>query len=141
VDTFSNGRRSEIMSRIKGKDTAPEMVVRSLLHILGFRFRLYRRDLPGCPDLLLPKHHAAVFIHGCFWHQHPGCRRSTSPKTREEWWANKLRRNFERDQSNQERLTELGWRVIVLWEYEIKRNEGLEERLVEFLGRVQPPRE
>ena len=141
MDTFSSVRRSEVMGRIKGKDTAPEMVVRRLLHQLGYRFRLHRRDLPGCPDLVLPKYHAAIFIHGCFWHQHRGCHRCTSPKTREEWWRNKLNRNVERDRSNLKRLTELGWRVLVLWECEIKRSDGLMENLVGFLGRGRTPGE
>jgi DNA mismatch endonuclease, patch repair protein len=134
MDRIPPTRRSEIMSRIRGKDTAPEMMVRRLLHGLGYRFRLHRRALPGCPDLVLPKYNAILFIHGCFWHQHHGCKQAHLPKTRSEWWRQKLGRNVERDRRNLRRLAGLGWRVLVLWECEINRNEDVRERLLRFLA-------
>ena len=103
------------MSGIRGKDTRPELVVRSALHRLGYRFRLHRRDLPGTPDIVLPKHHTVVFVNGCFWHQHRGCRRATLPLTNREFWKVKLNRNAERDKSNIARLKRLGWRTVVIW--------------------------
>ncbi len=141
VDRYSPERRSEIMGRIGNKDTRPEIVVRRLLHHMGYRFRLHGKKLPGKPDIVLPRFRSVIFVHGCFWHQHPGCRRSALPKTREDWWANKLNGNVERDRSNQEKLTELGWRVLVLWECEIKRRDDLAEKLVGFLGRGRSPGE
>ena len=117
------------MSRIKGKDTKPEIAVRRMLHSLGYRFRLHRRDLPGSPDVVLPKHRTVVFVHGCFWHRHEGCRYASTPKTRVDFWNEKFRKNVERDARQQRQLLEMGWRVVIVWECELRRPEELKERL------------
>jgi len=106
------------MARIGPCDTAPELAVRSMAHRMGFRFRLHRRELPGRPDLVFPGQRLAVFVHGCFWHQHPGCANATMPKTRPEFWRRKLNGNVERDRRNCDQLTRLGWRTLVIWECE-----------------------
>ncbi|MGR3315410.1 very short patch repair endonuclease [Roseovarius indicus] len=106
--------RSENMARIRSKDTKPEMVIRQGLHARGYRFRLHRRDLPGTPDLVLPKHGAVVEVRGCYWHAHPGCGRA--PSTNQEYWGPKLKRNRERDLANEAALQEAGWRVLIVWE-------------------------
>jgi DNA mismatch endonuclease, patch repair protein len=129
LDTFSPEKRSEIMRRVHSTDTTPEKKVRSLLHGLGFRFRLHRSDLPGKPDIVLPKYRAAIFIHGCFWHRHPGCPRASTPATRREYWLPKFERTEQRDRINQAKLIELGWRVVVIWECEIRDLEHLGEIL------------
>lgn len=117
------------MSRIRGKDTKPEMRVRSLLHRMGFRFRLHRKDLPGKPDIVLPAYETVVFVHGCFWHRHPGCRFAYTPKSRVDFWQTKFRRNVERHQEVTAELEELGWRVVVIWECETASEEQLQQRL------------
>lgn len=108
------------MSGIRGKNTKPELAVRSYLHACGYRFRLHRKDLPGQPDLVLPKYRLVIFVHGCFWHRHSGCYYATSPATRKEFWQEKLQKNVERDARQIEQLHELGWRVLTLWECGIK---------------------
>ncbi len=120
VDTITSEHRSWVMSRIRSGDTTPERVVRSLLHRLGYRFSLHRKDLPGTPDIVLRKHKTVVFVHGCFWHRHPGCKQSTTPKTRKEFWRDKFERNVARDERNQCELRKKGWNVIVVWECKIK---------------------
>ena len=115
-DNVDQSTRSRMMSGIRGKDTKPERVVRSGLHRRGLRFRLQRRDLPGRPDLVLTRFRAAVFVHGCFWHRHGGCRYTASPATREDFWTEKFRRNIQRDRAVQGQLRQLGWRVFVVWE-------------------------
>lgn len=117
------------MRRVRSADTRPEMRVRSLLHRLGFRFRLHRKDLPGKPDIVLPKHRTVVFVHGCFWHRHEDCRRASLPATRQDYWIPKFARTVERDRQNQDRLRQLGWRVILVWECEIKDAGKLAARL------------
>lgn len=104
------------MARIRGKDTKPELIVRKRLHALGFRFRLHRRDLPGNPDIVLPRYKAVVFVHGCFWHAHQDCKHFRIPKNDSEFWETKLLRNRIRDQANLEKLMSVGWRVAILWE-------------------------
>lgn len=126
--------RSALMGRIRGVDTGPEMTVRRAAHRLGYRFRLHRRSLPGSPDLVFPSRRAAIFVHGCFWHRHEGCRKASTPKTRVEFWQAKFARNVERDAEVQERLRAAGWRVLVVWECEIVRNGDLDRLLREFLG-------
>ncbi|MDI6725902.1 MAG: DNA mismatch endonuclease Vsr [Smithellaceae bacterium] len=128
MDTFSPEKRSDIMRRVHSTDTAPEKRVRSLLHKLGFRFRLRRNDLPGKPDIVLPKHRAVVFVHGCFWHRHQDCPHATTPASRQEYWLPKFRRIVERDRKNQAELRRQGWNVIVVWECEVRDLEGLEIR-------------
>lgn len=117
------------MAAIRGKDTAPEMQVRRLLHRLGYRFRLHRRDLPGSPDIVLPRHRTVVFVHGCYWHRHTGCRYATTPRTRTAFWTEKFRRNVERDAAQQQQLRAAGWRVLIIWECELRDLEALTRRL------------
>ncbi len=124
IDPFTPQKRSETMSRVKSRNTKPELRVRSALHAMGYRFRLHRKDLPGNPDIVLPKHRTAVFVNGCFWHQHPGCRKATIPQNNRPYWEKKLGRNVERDRSSKAQLEEMGWRVITLWECEISRADG-----------------
>jgi DNA mismatch endonuclease, patch repair protein len=107
------------MSGIRGKDTSPELKVRRYLHAAGFRFRLHARELPGRPDLVLPRYRAVIQVHGCFWHQHPGCELAVMPTTRPEFWRQKLDGNRERDVRNKKKLEEMGWRVFEVWECEI----------------------
>lgn len=124
------------MSRIRGKDTRPEMRVRSRLHRMGFRFRLHHKDLPGKPDIVLPAYRTVIFVHGCFWHRHPGCRFAYLPKSRVDFWQTKFRRNVERHEEVTTDLEELGWRVVVIWECETASEEQLEQRLYDELYEV-----
>lgn len=126
--------RRRVMQANKCRDTAPEMTVRRLLHAMGYRFRLHRRDLPGCPDLVFPSRRCVIQVHGCFWHQHPGCKAASIPKTRPEYWVPKLARNVERDRENEARLRELGWQSLVLWECEIADPAALVPRALAVLG-------
>lgn len=129
IDIVDRRRRSELMANIRGWDTAPERAVRRIAHRMGLRFRLRRRDLPGRPDLVLPKHRLAVFVHGCFWHQHEGCQYAHIPKTRTGYWKLKFTRNVMRDKENEESLRSLGWRVVVVWECEVGDEDGVGKRL------------
>ena len=122
-------QRSRNMSAIKNRNTKPELAVRRALHAFGFRFRLHRQDLPGKPDIVLPKFKTVVFVNGCFWHQHSGCRFASKPVTRQDFWQTKLARNVERDIQNYAKLIELGWRVIVVWECELQNMDLLAQRL------------
>lgn len=134
ADIWSREKRSEVMSRILSKNTSPEKSVRSLLHKMGFRFRLHVKDLPGQPDIVLPKHKTIIFVHGCFWHLHEGCRDGTIPKTQHEKWKAKLERNVERDKSHMMRLRKSGWKAIVVWECEIEKSIGkVERKIARFL--------
>ncbi len=121
------------MSRVSGKNTKPELIVRSLLHNMGYRFRLYRRDLPGNPDIILPKHKKIIFVHGCFWHGHINCRRSKRPTTNKKFWHAKLDKNIERDKVNLMSLKKLGWDVLVVWTCEVKDMNQLKNKLLSFL--------
>ncbi|MCC9007523.1 very short patch repair endonuclease [Pseudomonas putida] len=121
--------RSDIMRAVKRAHTGPEIVVRRALHALGLRFRLHRRDLPGSPDIVLPRFRTVVFVHGCFWHRHLGCRYASVPKSRQEYWLPKFKANVERDAKKEAQLCELGWRVLVIWECETRKPTELEERL------------
>lgn len=116
TDVFSSEKRSAVMQRIRSADTKPEILVRRLLFASGFRFHLQVKNLPGKPDIVLPKWKTVVFVNGCFWHQHPGCRRATIPASRKDYWLPKLKRNVERDAEEQDALIESGWRVLVVWE-------------------------
>jgi len=117
------------MRAVRRENTGPELAVRKAAHRLGLRFRLYRKDLPGTPDLVFPKHRTCLFVHGCFWHRHPGCKRASTPKTRRDYWLPKFERNVEKDRDNEEALRRLGWRVVTIWECETRDPEGLEDRL------------
>ena len=121
------------MARIRAKNTRPEITVRRLLHSLGYRYRLHRRDLPGTPDICFPGRKKVIFVHGCFWHRHEGCRRTTTPKTRTSFWENKFTANMVRDRRNMSGLAEIGWEAIVVWECETADLEALASRLVRFL--------
>lgn len=120
VDVVDRVTRSGMMARIRGRDTKPEMTVRRSLHALGFRFRLHDRRLPGRPDLVLPRYHVAIFVHGCFWHRHEGCRFCTTPATRPEFWAEKFASNVARDAKQVESLIASGWRVAIIWECAVR---------------------
>ena len=114
-DRLTKERRSWNMSRIRGKDTTPEKVVRSALHRMGYRFRLHGKKLPGRPDIVLPKHKTVVFVHGCFWHRHRGCKNCTTPTNNRAFWVKKLEGDAARDRVTRSRLRKLGWKVIVVW--------------------------
>ena len=126
--------RSALMARVGPKDTKPEMAVRRLLHDLGYRYRLHRRDLPGTPDICFPARRKAIFVHGCFWHRHEGCRRTTTPKTRAAFWNEKFQQNIARDHRKIAALRELGWDVLVVWECEAEGAPVLAQRLMSFLA-------
>ncbi len=121
------------MARIGAKDTRPELAVRQLLHRLGYRYRLHRQDLPGRPDICFVGRRKVIFVHGCFWHRHEGCRRTTTPKTRTSFWNDKFERNIARDRVNLSDLGRLGWEALVVWECETIDLEALAPRLVRFL--------
>nr|WP_284392921.1 very short patch repair endonuclease [Devosia yakushimensis] len=121
--------RSKNMRAVKGKDTQPELLVRRALRRLGYRFRLHRKDLPGRPDIVLPRLHLAIFVHGCFWHRHEGCPRTSTPKTRADFWQQKFEANVARDRRTELALRELGWRVLIIWECEIRTPLSLDALL------------
>lgn len=129
-------KRSALMSRVRQKDTAPEIVVRKYIHKIGYRFRLHRRDLPGTPDIVLPKYRKVVFVHGCFWHGHEGCPRGKMPKTRSEFWTKKIASNKKRDSVAKARLRNTGWDVLEIWECETKSEEVYGPKLTAFLAAV-----
>jgi len=134
MDIWSKEKRSHVMSRIHSKDTKPEMTVRSLLHIMGYRFQLHRRELPGCPDIVLPKYKSVIFIHGCFWHLHEGCRDGTVPKTQHDKWKLKLETNVERDKLHYQELQKMGWKVLVIWECEVEKQlDMVKLKIMDFL--------
>ena len=129
MDTLTKERRSWNMSRIRGKNTTPERLARSLLHRMGYRFRLHVKALPGTPDIVLPKHKVVIFVHGCFWHRHKGCKNCSTPSSNRAFWLRKFRGNTRRDASHQEALRKLGWRSFVLWECEVSDADVLRTRL------------
>ena len=134
-DTVSSATRSRIMSKIKSKDTKPEILVRRLLHGLGYRYRLHRTDLPGRPDLVFPSRRKIVFVNGCFWHNHRRCVKSHIPADNREYWLSKLIRTRERDERNLSLLKQEGWDVTIVWECQMKDMEGVAEQLIDFLAR------
>lgn len=136
ADNRSLESRSALMARIGGKDTAPELSVRHLLHSLGYRFRLHRCDLPGKPDIVFPSRRKIVFVNGCFWHAH-GCRIGQPPKSRPEFWEPKLARNRARDKQNRADLRSMGWAVLTVWQCQTRKMDRLSTRMISFLG---PPR-
>jgi len=140
VDVFDPEKRSWLMSQVKGKDTKPELFVRSLLHRLGYRFTVNgpkNRKLPGKPDIVLPKYGTVIFVHGCFWHGHQGCRHARIPKSRTEWWTAKIARNRERDRKRLAELEALGWNVVVLWTCEFDRVPKRELLAMDLPGRIE----
>ena len=134
TDRADQATRSRIMASVSQRDTKPECEVRSLLHRLGYRFRIARSDLPSRPDIVLPKYKAAILVHGCFWHQHDDCRRAKRPKSNAPYWSKKLDRNIERDKQNISSLESLAWRVLIIWECELRCIENVEEKIVIFLN-------
>lgn len=136
VDTLTPDARSALMARIRGVDTKPELWVRRALHAQGYRFRLHVRGLPGRPDIVFAKRRTAVFVHGCFWHRH-GCKKTTHPKSRQDYWQDKFAKNVARDRRNLDALASDGWRIFVVWECEVAGDGTLLDRLSTFLG---PPR-
>ncbi len=140
-DKLTPERRSWNMSRIKSRNTKPELTVRSILHRMGFRFRLHGSKLPGKPDIVLSRHRAVIFVHGCFWHRHEGCKQATTPGNNREFWVKKFESNVTRDQINQIRLQELGWRVLVIWGCTVDKGpRAVAEQIESFLGAVRPYR-
>lgn len=134
ADTLTSERRSWNMSRIKGRNTGPELHLRSLLHRAGFRFRLHVREMPGRPDIVLPRYRSVIFVHGCFWHRHSGCKNTTTPSTRREFWQEKFDGNVSRDERNRAQLETAGWTVLTVWECELKVDaERVVNRLVSQL--------
>src|SRR5580698_9828917 len=133
TDVHTREQRSRNMAAIRGKDTKPEVRVRSVLHALGYRFRLHRKDLPGKPDIVLPKHRVAIFVHGCFWHSHSCRYGAVVPATRAEFWAAKRAGTVERDAKKLHALVEMGWRVYTIWECETKDQEALASTLQNFI--------
>ena len=133
TDIVNAAKRSEIMSRIKGRNTKPELIVRRIAHGLGFRFRLHRRDLPGSPDMVFPRYRTVVFVHGCFWHRHDGCPYAYRPKSRIQFWTKKFEENVSRDARNEMALRGLGWRVLVIWECETRNQTAVRARLLAHL--------
>lgn len=123
MDRLTKEQRSDNMRRIRAKNTSPEMIVRADLFKHGFRYRIADKRYPGHPDIVLPKYKTVVFVHGCFWHQHPNCRKATIPKSNQAFWIPKLQRNVERDREQTRKLEELGWRVLVVWECELDKNK------------------
>jgi DNA mismatch endonuclease (patch repair protein) len=135
VDIFSRKKRSEIMANIRGKETKPEIIVRKFLFSKGFRFRKNVKKLPGTPDISLPKHNTVIFIHGCFWHQHKNCKKAQLPETRKQFWEKKINGNVGRDKKNVRQLKEAGWKVIVLWQCQLRKRkwDKLKKSLIEKL--------
>lgn len=136
MDRISTEARSRNMARVRSRDTKPEVKIRSLLHRLGFRFRLCDKSLPGKPDIVLKKYKTVIFVNGCFWHHHENCRDSSLPKTNTDFWEKKINSNVERDRRNKEKLIESGWRVLVIWECEIRRFSECPQELGKLLRGV-----
>lgn len=133
VDVFSEVKRKWLMGRIKGRDTKPEIFIRSIIHRMGFRFRLQRRDLPGCPDIVLPRYKKVIFVNGCFWHGHEKCLRAKRPTTNIDFWNKKLDKNIKRDKKIRNELKKIGWKALVIWQCEIKKPATIYRKLERFL--------
>lgn len=138
MDTVDTATRSKMMSSIRGKDTGPEMVVRRFLHGQGYRYRIHRKDLPGKPDIVIPRLKVCIFVHGCFWHRHPGCPFATIPKTRPEFWNEKLQKNVMRDLANIDTLEAAGWNILIVWECQLKKDPQTLEKLEQKLRLLSP---
>ena len=139
TDIFSEEQRSYVMSRVGSKNTKPELIVRSFLHRLGFRFKIHEKNLPGRPDIVLPKHRCVVFVNGCFWHRHKGCPRASMPTTRVDFWQSKFERNISRDQKNLCLLKKAKWKVCLVWECEIDKISRRTEKLLELANEIIQP--
>ena len=135
VDIVDSATRSRMMSGIRGKNTAPELATRKYLHSQGFRFRLHVKDLPGKPDIVLPKYRTVIFVHGCFWHQHPGCKAAVMPKSNTKFWAEKLTGNVKRDARNISELVKLGWKCLIVWECEADNTKSQKQLVRKIKGR------
>lgn len=138
MDRLSEEKRSWLMSQVKPKNTLPEMRVRKAAHALGYRFRLHRRDLPGKPDLVFPRLKLAIFVHGCFWHRHPGCRKASTPKSNVHYWEEKFERNTDRDAENIHSMRRMGWKVKVIWECETKDPLVLRQIISDAISNCPP---
>jgi DNA mismatch endonuclease (patch repair protein) len=134
LDNLAKEERSNIMARVRGKDTKPEMTVRRLIFSMGYRYRLHGSGLPGKPDLVFLRRKKVIFVHGCFWHRHYGCKNARLPKSRQEFWIPKLESNRLRDTRNEESLRAKGWDVLTIWECELRDPSNLTERIKGFLG-------
>jgi DNA mismatch endonuclease (patch repair protein) len=134
ADTFTKSQRSRIMAAVKSRHTKPEMIVRQIVHQLGYRFRLHRSDLPGTPDIVLNRFHAIINIHGCFWHQHSCPAGHRMPKSRTDYWTKKLNGNAVRDRRNLRRLRRGGWKVLTIWECQVKDAVAVQDRVARFLA-------
>jgi DNA mismatch endonuclease (patch repair protein) len=139
MDTISFEARRRNMARIKSRNTKPEKLVRSLLHAMGYRFRLHGKNLPGTPDIVLPRYRSVIFVHGCFWHGHQGCNRATIPATRTNFWKAKIDSNRKRDERNTAALEKSGYRWLIIWQCETKDTTALAQRLAEFLTAAETP--
>ncbi len=137
MDVVDTATRSKMMSGIRGKDTKPEMQVRRFLHARGYRYRLHRTDLPGKPDLVLTALKTCVFVHGCFWHRHVGCRYASQPKTRVDFWDDKFKKNVARDLANIQELEDLGWRTLIVWECQLRADKFALEKLLVTLEQIR----
>jgi DNA mismatch endonuclease, patch repair protein len=134
TDVLSKEQRSRNMSRIRSKNTGPERTVRTLLHLLGYRFRLHSAHLPGKPDIVLPKYKIAIFVHGCFWHRHKNCKYAYTPKTRVEFWQQKFEANVKRDRQVRKNIQSLGWKSAVIWECQTGNMEVLRKCLLKIMN-------
>ena len=135
ADHLSSEARSRLMGRIRSKGSIPEMVVRRTAYALGYRFRLHRRDLPGTPDVVFPSRRKVIFVHGCWWHQHPGCKKATASKTQTDFWTSKFARNVARDRAVEAKLREDGWGVLTIWECETRDVDAIAAKLSSYLAR------
>lgn len=135
MDIWSKPERSEVMSRIRGKNTKPVMILRSQLFKQGFRFRVHQKDLPGKPDIVLPKYRTVIFVHGCFWHYHKDCREGRIPSTNSKFWTEKLQRNISKDEANIKALRKDKWKVQVIWECDIEKN--LEKTMKKLITKIK----
>ena len=129
ADTLTVAERSQLMAKIRGKNTRPEIAARSLLHRAGYRFRIHLASLPGKPDIVLPRYHTTVFVHGCFWHRHKGCKAASTPKSHRKFWADKFSRNVANDKKHLRQLQRLGWKVVTVWECQLRRPERVLRRI------------
>ena len=133
MDSLTSTQRSEQMSRVRGRDTKPEWIVRKMVHAMGFRYRLHVAGLPGTPDIVFRGKHKIIFVHGCFWHRHGKCKNTRWPKSRLEFWKPKLEANKARDAANNRALRRLGWEVLIIWECQLKKPAKIAERIARFM--------